>query len=272
MTGLEMEAIISSQTVSGMQVYCTEDSSAYTAGKHYRRALDNNSFEVVGLDAHTHTDADSGGRLDEVTIANMTTSLLYDKRFARANSFYQTVVTGGTVLDVAASGRIELSTGTTNGASAMIVDGGRKLDFTQPSAFEARLRVTSGTNYTLRAGIGAEVISAANDTVRKYGLEACSTTGSVWLVFSSDGTTRSTLTTAANVVTGVDDSYFVQHTPATSITLTINNVLSATKTTNVPSTSTTSIAALYRAGIKNSAAENKQLLHYGGPIIAGALG
>ena len=73
-------------------------------------------------------------------------------------------------------------------------------------------------------------------------------------------------------MTGVDDSYLVNHTPSTSITLTINGALSATKTTNVPSTSTTTIAALYRAGIKNTLAENKQILLFGGPIIAGALG
>ena len=84
MTGLEMEDLEASFMVSGMQIYCTESSSVYTAGVYYRRALDNNSFEVIGLDTHTHTDALSGGTLDEVSIANMTTTLLYDKRFARA--------------------------------------------------------------------------------------------------------------------------------------------------------------------------------------------
>ena len=174
MTGLEMEDLEASFWVSGMQIYCTESSSVYTAGVYYRRALDNNSFEVIGLDTHTHTDALSGGTLDEVSIANMTTTLLYDKRFARAAEFYQTIVTSGTIVDNAASGRIDLSTGTTSGGSATIVDGGRRLNYTQPSAFETRLRVTSGTNYTLRVGIGAETVSAVNDVVRKYGIEGCS--------------------------------------------------------------------------------------------------
>lgn len=269
MTGLEMEALTSTETVNGMQVYCTQTSSVYTAGKHYRRALDNNSFEVVGLDSHTHTDDDSGGRLGETLIANLPVTFTLDKRFDKAASFYAAVASGGTVTDEAANARMLIQTSATNGGRAQISDAGSiKLNFAEPSAFESRAIMSSTTNFTCRLGIAAESIEAANDTTTKYGIEACSTTGSVWLVFSANGSVRSTTTTASNVTAGGLNR--VDHVPATSVKLSVQGALVATKTTNVPATGVTPLNVLYRAGVKNSAAENKILYHYGGPIVVGS--
>ena len=271
MTGLEMEALTASETVNGMQVYCTQTSSVYTAGKHYRRALDNNSFEVVGLDSHTHLDDDSGGRLADTLIANIPQTVNYDKRFEHANAFWTTVASGGTVADDAAIGAITLSTSATNGGRASLFDGGaQRINFAYPSAFESHIRVPSATNYVVKLGIEAEAIEASNNTIPKYGIEGCSTTGSVWLVFSANGSVRSTLTTAQPVVS-IGDRHRLECTPATSLNFTATGVLAGTKTTHIPSSGNTNWNSIYRAGIKNSAPENKQLFHYGGPIIVGSI-
>ena len=172
--------------------------------------------------------------------------------------------------DDATNGRINISSGATSGGSATISDGGaRKLNFTQPSAFEVTLQVSIATNFQVKLGVGAEDINAGNLTPAKYGIEGCSTSGTVWLLFSSSGTVRSTITTSANVATGAPAVYRVECDPGTEIRFFVNGTLVATKTNDVPATGTTGFNDLYRAGIKNTAAEVKQLHHYGITIVGG---
>ena len=196
--------------------------------------------------------------------------LEYNKRWARANDFWQTIVSSGTITDDATNGRVNLQSGTTSGGSATISDGGaRKLNFADYSAFEVTLQVSIATNFQVKLGVRAEDINAGNLSPAKYGIEGCSTSGTVWLLFSSDGTTRSTLATSANVVTGTQNIYRVECDPGTAVRLYIDGNLVATKTTDVPATGTTGFNDLYRAGIKNTAAENKILHHYGVIIVGG---
>lgn len=271
MTGTEIAALTSSETIPGYLVYCTTSGGGKTANNLYQMNEDNTAWEVVGLKSHTHTDGDSGGELSLASIANIPTSLTLNKRFARANAFWTVTASGGTVTDDEPNGRVLIQTSTTSGGRATISDGGaRKLNFAQPSAFEVTCQVSSSTNFLVKLGIGAEDINAGNLSPPKYGIEGCSTSGSVWLLFSSNGTTRSTLTTSANVATGVPNVYRVEHTPGADVKLYIDGTLAATKTLDIPSSGTTGFNDVYRAGIKNSAAENKILYHYG-VIVEGSL-
>jgi hypothetical protein len=270
MTGGGIAAILSTEVEPGVLVFCTETGSGFTEGNLYERNVDNDGWDIVGLKGHTHTDAQSGGTLADVSIDNIPLTLEYNKRWAKASDFWTTIVSSGTVTDDATNGRINISSGATSGGSATISDGGaRKLNFAEPSAFEVTCQVSSATNFQVKLGVRAEDINAGNLTPAKYGIEGCSTSGTVWLLFSSDGTTRSTLATSANVVTGTQDVYRVECDPGTEIRLFINGTLVATKTTNVPATGTTGFNDLYRAGIKNTAAEVKQLHHYGVIIVGG---
>jgi hypothetical protein len=271
MPGTSIAAIASTDIEPGWLIYCESTGGGYTANNLYQRNEDNTAFDIVGLKGHTHIDSNSGGALYEVGIDNIPVSLKYDKRNARATSFWSTIVTSGTITDDATNGCVQVQSGATSGGSATISDGGaRKLNFSKPSAFETTLEVTSATNFQVKLGVRAEDINGGNLTPAKYGIEACSSSGTNWLVFSSDGTTRSTLATSTPVATGAADVYRVECDPGTEVRFYKNGTLQATKTTNIPSTGTTGNNDLYRAGVKNSAAENKILRHYG-VIIEGGI-
>jgi hypothetical protein len=270
MTGTEIIALTSAELIPGYLIYCTATNAPYTIGKLYIRNQDNTAFEIVGLMGHTHLDATTGGALADVHIANITTTLSYNKRWAKANSFYSSVVSSGTVTDDSTNARIQLQTGTTSGGNAMIWDGGyRQLDYSKPSTFEVGLDMSSSTNFQVKLGIFAENIGSST-SVAKYGIEGCSSSGTTWLIYSADGTTRSTLTTASPVVTSGRATYRVEHVPGTSVKLYVNGALSATKTTNIPSTGLIGSTVLFKAAVQNTAAENKALYMYGGPIIEGS--
>lgn len=261
MTGPEIGAIVSADMEPGVLIYCTETGSGYTANNLYQRNEDNTAFDQVGLKPHSHIDAESGGSLADANIANIETVYSNDKRWARANAWWQTITSTGTIADVPAGGYIALNTGTTSGGSATISDGGgNRPIFSQQLAFMAIVSTTLTTNFTVKLGVAAEDINAGNLTPAKFGIEGCSTSGANWLVFSSDGTTRSTLATSAPV--SAFRKYVLVCTPGTSIEFYVDSVLTATKTTNVPSTGTTGFMDQFRAGIKNSAAENKELRVY----------
>lgn len=141
------------------------------------------------------------------------------------------------------------------------------MSFSQTSAFQVKLRATSATNFTqTRIGIAQEHANETNTTVRKYGFEGCSASGVNWLVNSADNTTRSTLATSTGVAQGARDSYAVDNTLA-AISFNFNGSIVASKTSNLPvASSTTNVT--FRCGVKNTAAEQKQL-YLGGIRIVG---
>jgi hypothetical protein len=270
MTGTEIAALTSAETIPGYLVYCTTTGDGKTINNLYQKNDDNTAWDVVGLKGHTHVDGESGGALSDTLLANIPLTLEYNKRWARASDYWITNVSTGTTTDNSTKGCVALATGTTSGGATTISDGGaRKLNFAEPSAFETTLEMSSATNFQVKLGVRAEDINGGNLTPVKYGIEGCSQSGTVWLVFSSDGTSRSTLSTSANIVTGAPAIYRLECDPGTAIRFYVNGTLVATKTTNVPSTGTTGNNDLYRAGIKNSAAENKLLDHYGTMIVGG---
>ena len=236
MTGTEIAAVVSADVEPGVLIYCTETGSGFTANNLYQRNEDNTAYDIVGLKGHTHVDAETGGDIVEIEEANIARSLVFDKRWSRASDYWPLIVSSGTVTEDSTFGFVKLSSGTTSGGSATISGGGaRTMWFQQPSTFECVMRVSSSTNFQVKVGVRAEDINGGNLTPRKYGIEGCSTSGTNWLIFSSDGTTRSTLSTSAPVATGQADIYRLEHTPGTSIDFYKNGTLVASKTTNVPS-------------------------------------
>src|SRR4030095_3435241 len=137
MPGTSIAALQNTDVEPGWLIYCETTGSGFTENNLYQRNEDNTAWDVVGLKGHTHIDSASGGTLSEVAIDNIPLTVQYDKRFARAASFWQTTASGGTITDDATNGRVQLQTSTTSGGSATISDGGaRKLNFAKPSSFE----------------------------------------------------------------------------------------------------------------------------------------
>ena len=154
---------------------------------------------------------------------------------------------------------MQINTNTTVGGNATIERAGVQLSFAANSSFQVKLRVTSSTNLTrCRVGMGAELASENNITnVRKYGIEGCSSSGVNWLVFSCSGTNRTTISTAMPVATAAHTSYRVSNN-LSDITFRVGTATSAVKTTDLP-TSFRTDNKFFRAGLQNTAAENKQM-------------
>jgi hypothetical protein len=274
MTGEELQNMSADHKSPGMKVFITVNSpdNVYTAGSYYTLSNDLSSWSKDGLSSHTHTDQDSGGRLSDTLEVNIPTTIDYDKRFSKSTAFFTSVANGGSVSDDDTNARIILDTSVTNTGRASLYDGGaRKLNFAVDSAFECTLLQSSNTNFKTKVGINAESIEAANSNTQSYGIEGCSSTGTVWLIWSASGTNRSTLVTASPIVTASPAVYLVQHDSANSVTLSIDGVTITSKTTDIPSTGLTPFNNLYRAGIQNSTAAQKILYQYGGPKIVGGL-
>jgi hypothetical protein len=262
MTGLEMEALSASETVSGMIVFCTQTSSVFTAGNTYSRSLDNSSWETFDI-------ASTQDAIDDI-ITDMGTVHAEKDMSPTAAKFNQYVATGGTVTYTADNG-VTLNTNTTVGGNATIERAGVQLSFAANSSFQVKLRVVSSTNFTrCRVGMGAELASENNITnVRKYGIEGCSSSGVNWLVFSGSATNRTTISTATPVATAAHTSYRVSNN-LSDITFRVGTATSAVKTTDLP-TSFRTDNKFFRAGIQNTAAENKQIylagLEWAGTIL-----
>jgi hypothetical protein len=186
-------------------------------------------------------------------------------------AFYTSIASGGTVTDDNTNTRIVLDTSATSTGRAALYDGGAsRLNFAHDSSFESTLLQSSNTSFRNKIGINAENIEAANNPlIPSYGIEGCSATGTVWLVWSADGTDRSTTATSAPIVTASPAIYNLKHETANSITLTIDGVLSIEKSTDPPVSGLSALNNLYKAGIQNQSAAQKILYHYGGPIIKG---
>ena len=251
MTGLEMEALSSTDTVSGMIVFCTQNSSVFTAGETYRRNLDNNSWET--FDTVSAVDSVDDFITDMGTVhaeKDMSPTL---ENFNRSNFGL-----GGTFTYGADDG-VRINTNTTVGGNATLERAGVQLSFAAASSFQVKLRVTSSTFFTrCRVGMGAELASENNITnVRKYGIEGCSSSGVNWLVFSASATNRSTLSTATPVATSAHTSYRVSNN-LSDVTFRVGATNVAVKTTDLP-TSFRTDNKFFRAGLQNTAAENKQM-------------
>ena len=250
MTGLEMEALSSTDTVSGMIVFCTQTSSVFTAGETYRRNLDNNSWETF----------DTVSAVDSVDdfITDMGTVHAEKDMSPTMENFMRYTNTGGSLTYNPDNG-VQINTNTTVGGNATIERTGVQLSFAANSSFQVKLRVTSSTNFTrCRVGMGAELASENNITnVRKYGIEGCSSSGVNWLVFSCSGTNRTTISTATPVATAAHTSYRVSNN-LSDITFRVGTATSAVKTTDLP-TSFRTDNKFFRAGLQNTAAENKQM-------------
>lgn len=265
MTGEEVQDLPSYLKWPGMKVFITQNSpdNTFVANNYYTLSNDMTQWTKDGLKGHTHLDSEDGGPLIDTLLPNIPTTIEYDKRYAKVAAFYTSTTSSGTVTDDLANTRIILNTGTTNNSVASIYDGGaRQLNFAKSSAFESTMRQESSTSFKTKVGINAENVQDTNNpAVPSYGIEGCSSTGSTWLIWSSNGTTRSTLTTASTIAPASPEVYLVQHVPASTITLSINGVALSPKSTHVPATGLASLNNLYKAGIQTTTTASKILNH-----------
>ena len=266
-TGSEIAALTSTQKKRGMQILCTLSESGYFVNHLYVIAADDTTILDMGLRAHTHVDATDGGFIFLSDRWLQGFYYRYRNLAPTPGAFFTTLGTGsgGAITGGEAEGTI-ISTNATNGAQATVTLAGVTISAGFPSNFKVKLRATSATNFTqCRIGIAQEHGNETNTTTRKYGMEGCSSAGVNWLINSSDNTTRSTVATSTAVAQGGRDSYTLDSTLSNIRAVFGAATSMAIKTSNLPVTSNFALA--FRAGLKNTAAENKQLYLAGVDIL-----
>jgi hypothetical protein len=141
------------------------------------------------------------------------------------------------------------------------------------SSFQVRVSMAGNlTQYLFRLGVSCERVNDANDpTQRSYGIEACPADSKV-LIFSADGSTRSTIPTVFNHDVAIHN-WLLRHRSSLGkiwgnrdLDFTAGNT--SEKTNNIPTDNTSASSGLLCGGIKTTDTNSKQL-YYRGAVIAG---
>jgi hypothetical protein len=267
LTGSEIAALQTTQKKKGMQILCTVTESGYTANHLYVIAADDTTVIDMGLTDHRHSQSGDGGFMYLIDRALQGLYYHYQNLSPTADAFMTTNTgNGGAITNSEVEG-VKISTNTTSGAYATAsLAGGVRLSAGFPSNFKVKLRLTSNTNFTqCRIGINAEHANETNTSTRKYLMEGCSASGVNWLIASSDNTTRTAVSTSIGVAQGGHDGYTLDSTLSNITAIFQAATIMAIKTSNLPVTS--SYANTFRAGVKNTAGENKELYLAGLDIL-----
>jgi hypothetical protein len=269
LSGAEISTL--SPTYANQIVVCNASGSGYSVNTAYIRTAANDSWLPLSSGKHTHdTDSDStGGLLANILMANMKQVYWLNYVNPSVGEFSQDAAAGGSCTNDTSNGRIGLTTGTTSNAYANISKHGVCMSFASPSRFMIKSYATHNTYIFARMGVAMEMANASTDTLRKYGIEACDNTGVARTidVVSSDGTTRSVTTTTEDISQASARHYRLDQTPGDSVKFYVNGALSATKTSNIPTTSRTAGTYNATAGVKTTNGTSKSLYVYGVSLV-----
>lgn len=260
LTGAQIASL--NPTYPNQLVVCTSTGSGFTVDTMYIRNSANTAWIGGGGGMHKHdanTDA-AGGLLSDVLYANAMKIIWFPDGVApNANSFKHETSGGATITDVHPN--VRLFCGTANGAYAHVTRSGVGVSWASAIRFVARLFVSHGSYVTARFGVCAE---SANDApagdgggVSRMGFEACDSAGTAqnYVVFSSNGTTRSGTTSTTAVAQAAAHAYRLDFNPAVDIRAYFDGgggTPLVTKSTAVPSGGSTVGARIIGAGIKQN--------------------
>lgn len=267
------------EKVPGQFMLPTTDGNGFSKNVPCFRSVDNaNTILPVGLTEHSHsapTDAE-GGLLIDCLLDNIgNVNSMYGNWFH--SGMYQTDSSGsgaGVTDSTGEGGSIDLVTGTTTDGYALMRTRAVPLGFDERITFMHRIDLSGPfTSYLMKFGVNAELITEANsNSTKSFGWEACNG-NSHWLVFSCDGTTRSTTTTSITVAAN-DDVYEAQHFPADpSIQFALNHEDTVvTKNSNIPTSGGTSSSRNFVTGIKTTTSSQSKTMNHKGMVLHGRIG
>lgn len=250
---------------------CTSTGSGFIIDHVYLCETDGSGvIDISSSIAHNHSGPTEGGYLSKVFAASpeqVDTQTQFMFHIKKAD-FTETITSTGTTADVTSGVNFDgqtvtrVASGATSGATADLTLRGLKPTFSFPSYFALITSISSTASVAGHWGFQVERMQDADDNVRKYGAVICTATNGNWFIRSADGTARSDSDTGTAFSTS-DTSIVLRHNSdlaIPSVEMFVNNVLVLTKTTNMPTTSTgTSRDAIFRYGVKNSAAADKQI-------------
>lgn len=253
-------------------LHCTSTGSGFTEDHIYLcRADGTGTDDITGVTAHTHTNSTSeGGDFIDILHSNGT---LIDtgSQFINnidINMWTSTLSGTGTVEEHEDNGDytdqkvLKMLTGATSGSGANLRIGGLPVKHTYESSFQAQAELSSTSNIAFKIGYTMESATGADDNIRKYGVVGCTSVNGNYFGRSADGDSRSDSDTGvAFSASGVTFSLIghKHEDSADGIDFWINDTTLLNKTSDVPIDGEGGDQNLFRVGIKNNTAADKQM-------------
>src|ERR1041385_2503279 len=180
--GTAEEAAVINRTYPGMDIFITTNDSAiagFSPNTAYRRNATDTAWIVDTAGKHTHSQdtETAGGLLSDILLANAEKILWINHMSMVPGKFSQKLTLSGTITPDQSTGKILLSTGTTNGATSGVIEGGVRMDWARPCKFKVKGYLDANTYTTCRIGVGIENVADANQTTSMFGIEICDIVG-----------------------------------------------------------------------------------------------
>lgn len=253
-------------------IKCTVTGSGLTKDHVYQSSTDGTSWiDISGTASHTHSGTSDGGSFLDVFRANPKfidtgSYFMFNPDKAKWNETVSS--TGSTINDTdgtTSEQSIKLLTGATSGSGATIGMTGFKLDFSKPSQFQTKLKLSATTALALKAGVNCETATAADDNTVKYEAQVCTVTNANWNLRTASGSNKSESDTGTAFTTS-QTSIRLEHFPdiaTPKVDFYLNTAAAFTKTSDIPVAGSTGVTTLMKFSLKNSATADKNAFMYG---------
>ena len=253
-------------TYAGMCVRCigTVSAGIFKPNRTYFRNESNTGWIEDTQFRHRHNrDTDeAGGLLRTIQLMNIHDTIDYQAGFFPSAKMFKLTKTGTS--DIIDQGdRVDFSVeNVTNGYCIGNLQGGL-LDIGVQSAFAIYGFATSGSRMTVKIGIGMEHVNLAPTIDRRYGVEACDTSGSArpYNINTGDGTSSSNEPTNEQVQQTAARGLLFLHTPGQNVKMIrfVGGIETISiKTTHIPVTGTVQSNKPFTIGYKTNEAVAKQ--------------
>jgi len=257
-------------------VICTATGSGYTLDHPYLFTDDGASaIDLRSTASHAHVDSSTGGELAEIANSNPTyydliltkAPDLYEPSWASPVYWIKTVTSTGSVTNdtdgTTGERSIKLDSGATSGAAATINYPHLQLDWSKTAMFQAKIRIGTASSLAFHVGVGADDITAADSNTQKIQCELCTTTNNNFWLRTGSGSANTASDTS--VAFGTSRTPIrIKHYPSVPKTmLYVGSGSELTKTTNIPTTSTTADNNIVKFSLKNSTAASRTMFCYG---------
>lgn len=160
-----------------------------------------------------------------------------------------------------------LDTLSTTGNYGTATIGGARFEFSDTIHMIFQTDLNRNTNMLLRTGLNIDRTSDTPSTSRRQmGIEGCDGHGTKWVMLNANGNSGSLVVTATtiDISSGIDHTFYMIHTPATSLELWFDGTLNATSITNIADDGASERQRLFRwsAKLPTGTANIQQRLYY----------
>lgn len=249
----------------------TADGSGLLQDHVYETSADGTTLiDVTSVQDHTHsTLAGNGGSVNRIYIDNpqFVTLLLTKTNDLQKAQWIQTVTGTGSIEDktdgTTSERSIRLRPNGTSGSGATISYPHLALRWDRDFIYNTKLQIETATSIALHSGVSADDVTAADSNTRKVQAEVCTATNNNWWLRTADNTAN-TASDSGVAISANRVAITIVHEPSLGtpvVSLLVGGTL-LQKTTNVPTSGTTSHINLIKHSVKNSTGADRPLLCY----------